>query len=261
MIGESETPAGGGPAEAFSGYYVRLENFEGPLDLLLHLIKKEKIEIWEVSISRITEQYLDYLSVMEALNVEIAGEFLVMAATLMRMKSQRLLPRRPASSEEADELTEEDLVRRLLLYKQFKEAGEALWRRREVTGPRFPRGRKVSLPQDFEYPLEEVDLFVLAEALEAVAKRRRSEEPVHEVQLEEVHIEECMARVLERLEISGRVPFDELFEPGSPQILVAVTFLAILELARQQVVMLLQERTFGRIWVLERSRVHSLLTT
>jgi len=232
-------------------YLVRLDNFEGPLDLLLHLIKQDEIEIWEISISRIARQYVEYLELMEALNIEIAGEFLVMAATLMRIKSQGLLPRPVIPGEGDDEpVTEEELIQRLLTYKLFKEAAGALKKRQEEAGPRFPRGHNPQLPEDYQYPLQTVDLFSLTEALRNIERRGPREETVHEVHLEDVRLEDQVAFVLSRLEeTGGRVTFRGLFRPDSGRLEFAVTFLAILELARQQVITLMQDLPFTEIWI------------
>ncbi|MCK4303259.1 MAG: segregation/condensation protein A [Candidatus Eisenbacteria sp.] len=235
-------------------YLVRMDNFEGPLDLLLHLIKQDEIEIWEVSIARITRQYVEYLELMEALNIEVASEFLLMAASLMRIKSQRLLPRPVVAGEDDDHpQTEEELIQRLLTYKLFKEAAAALQKRQEDAGPRFPRGHNPNLPDDFIYPLAEVDLFTLVKAIHEVEHRGRRREDIHAVKIEEIHLEDRVAFILSRLEeTAGRVTFSRLLEPGSRRLMISVTFLAILELARQQVIQLLQDGPYEDIWIISK---------
>ncbi len=236
-----------------SAYQIRLENFEGPLDLLLHLIKQDEIEIWEISISRITRQYVEYLELMEALNIEIAGEFLVMAATLMRLKSQRLLPRPAVAGDDDEILTEEDLIARLLTYKLFKEVAKDFRRRSEEAGPRFPRGHQPTLPSDYMYPLKEVDLYTLVRAFQSIETREAPAPAIHQVQLEDVRLEDQVALVLSRLEQrAGRLTFSEVFERRPSHMEIAVTFLAMLELARQQVVRLLQDQICGAIWIVSR---------
>jgi segregation and condensation protein A len=240
-------------AGAPGDYLVRLDNFEGPLDLLLHLIKQDEVEIWEISISRMTRQYLEYLQLMEALNIEIAGDFLVMAATLMRIKSQGLLPRPPAAGDEDEPTTEEELIQRLLAYRLFKEVAESLRRQQEDAGPRFPRGFVPRLPDDFVYPLAEVDLFTLVATLAQIEARDIPAPPVHHVQLEDVRLEDQVALVLRRLEEQGgRVTFGSLFEPEPRRLELAVTFLALLELTRQQVVVLMQDQPFAELWIMSR---------
>ncbi|MBD3235625.1 MAG: hypothetical protein GF330_02850 [Candidatus Eisenbacteria bacterium] len=251
--GQGDGPEG----EQRTAYRVQLENFEGPLDLLLHLIKEDELEIWEISISRITAQYLESLDRMRELDLEIAGEYLVMAAALMRIKSRKLLPRiEPADADEDEPATEEELIERLITYRAFKEAAALLRQRAEEAGPRFARGSRPALPDDFEYPLAEVDLFTLVSALHEIESRAAAAPPsVHEVQLEEVRLEDQVARVLAELETSGgRLAFARLFEEAPSRMEIAVTFLAILELARQQVIMILQHEAFDEIWVF--ARVH-----
>ena len=236
------------------GYQIQLENFEGPLDLLLHLIKSDELEIWEISISRITNQYLEYLELMEAMNVEIAGDFMVMAATLMRMKSQKLLPR-PVTADENGEvpLTEEELIQRLIVYKVYKEAAATLKKKEDVAGPRFPRGFTPRLPDDYKYPLKDVSLFTLIKALQEIDQKEKTAPPVHEVQMEEIRLEDQVAHVLSRLEqVSGKLNFTTLLSEDCRRLEVAVTFLAVLELSRQQVVSVIQDRPFEDIWVVSR---------
>ncbi|MBP7669548.1 MAG: segregation/condensation protein A [Candidatus Eisenbacteria bacterium] len=238
-----------------AGYHIRLDNFEGPLDLLLHLIKEARIEIWEISVAKITAQYLDYLRRMEELNVEIAGEFLVMAATLMRIKSKGLLPRPPVSDADDDQpQSEEELIQRLLNYRTFKEAAAALAVRREQAGPRFARRFQPGLPADYEFPLQEIDLYILVRTLHEIEQRRQTEQAaIHQVRLDSVRLEDQVTFLLLRLEaLGGRLAFHQLFQSGSRGVEIAVTLLAALELARQQVVQLLQDETFGDLWVCAR---------
>ncbi|MFH1145211.1 MAG: segregation/condensation protein A [Candidatus Eisenbacteria bacterium] len=249
----SEADGGGVRVEeAIPGYLIRLDNFEGPLDLLLHLIKAAEIEIWEVSVSEITAQYLRYLERMEELDVEIAGEFLLMAATLMRIKSKGLLPR-PAALESEDDQpqSEEELIQRLLTYKAFKEAAAAMGIRLAQAGPRFARRFHPGLPADYELPLQEVDLYALVKVFHEVVERGRTRSAaVHEVRLDTVRLEDQVTFLLGRLESGGgHLAFRDLFTAASRGVEIAVTLLAALELARQQVVLLLQDETFGEIWV------------
>jgi segregation and condensation protein A len=251
-----ETQIQSAPAAGDPAYRVRLENFEGPLDLLLHLIREDEIEIWEISISRITRQYLDTLAEAQALDVEIAGEFLVMAATLMRLKSRGLLPRpAPLEEGEARPQTEEELIRQLLTYKTFKEAAAALRRIEEARGPRFPRGFRPELPEDYAFPLADIDLYALVQAFAEVRERRTEKErAVHAVRLDDVRLEDQLAFLLQRLEeTGGQSTFSDLFPAPSRRLTVAVTFFAALELARQQVVSLMQDQPFEEIWI--RTRV------
>jgi segregation and condensation protein A len=240
------------PADGPDAYRVCLENFEGPLDLLLHLIREDEIEIWEISIARITRQYVEYLARMEALNVEIAGEFLLMAATLMKLKSRGLLPR-PAAPEEGDgePQTEEDLIRQLLAYKTYKVAAAGLRRLEEECGPRFPRGSRPQLRDDYEFPIQEIDLYALVRAYGDVQTRRTVREAaVHQVRLDDVRLEDQLTFLLQQLEVKGgQSAFSALFGAPPGRLTVVVTFFAALELARQQVISLMQDQPFEEIFI------------
>jgi len=226
-------------------YKVRLEQFEGPLDLLLFLIKKEEIDIYDIPISEITEQYLAYITVLEFLNLELAGEFLVMAATLMRIKARMLLPRETADEEEIED-PRRDLVQQLLEYQRFKQAAsdfEAMefQRRMLFTRPQLER-------EGAEPPAEEdYNLFDLMVALKQVLDR--AEKRPMEVAVEEISLEDKMDHLLERVQPGRRVVFADLFEPGADTVEIIVTFLALLELLRLGVLRFRQTRPFGTIHV------------
>lgn len=229
-------------------YQIRLEKFEGPLDLLLHLIKKNELNIYDIPIALITQQYLDYLGMMKSLNLAVAGEFLVMAATLVQIKSKMLLPvdEREEDEEEGPDPREE-LVRRLLEYKVFKEAAgqfdnrERLWReifhRSEGAAPAEKRGEAL---------LEEVTLFDLVDALQGVLARTTGRE-LFEITPENLTVRDRMNAILESLENREALPFLDLFEQTSQRLVVIVTFLALLELMRIKLVRVFQAETFGPI--------------
>lgn len=231
-------------------YHVRIENFEGPLDLLLHLIKKNEINIYDIPIALIARQYLDYLSVMKELNLAVAGEFLVMAATLLHIKSRMLLPANEAPDEEEDGPDpREELVRRLLEYKQFKEAAsqldgtERLWRdmfAREAPPP-------IEVQAD-EALLDDVSLFDLVDVLQEVLARHPEKRMV-EIIPDNMTVRDRMNTIIEALEGQDAVDFISLFEAASHRIVVIVTFLALLELIRIRVVKVFQSETFGAILV------------
>jgi segregation and condensation protein A len=235
----------------FKGHPVDLEVFSGPLDLLLHLVQKERIEIWDISISRITEQYLAHLRSLEALNVEIAGEFLVMAASLMRIKSQMLLPRPVLPTEDTDGMpvTREGLIQKLLEYRRYREAAATLRTLEEQRARCLPRGFTPALPTDHLYPLREARLTDLATYLREVVRRERSA-PLHEVQLEEIRLEDQIAHIVLTLsERDAPVRFTELLRRPHLRLEWIVTFLAMLELIRQRSIVVLQEEPFGEIWI------------
>ncbi len=239
-------------------YQVRLDRFEGPLDLLLHLIKKEEINIYDIPIALITKQYLEYLSVMKSLSLAVAGEFLVMAATLIQIKSRMLLPVEELDGEEEDGADPRDeLVRRLLEYKQFKDAArqlddrERLWREMFGTGP---------LPSDpapsRDLVLEQVTLFDLVDALQGLLTRLPSPQ-LMELVPDHVTVRDRMTAILGHLEGNESVTFASLFDAQEHRLVAIVTFLALLELIRIKVVRVFQRETFGAILV---TRAYSLIT-
>jgi segregation and condensation protein A len=235
----------------FRGYPIDLDVFSGPLDLLLHLVQKDRIEIWEISISRITEQYLAHIRNLEALNVEIAGEFLVMAATLMRTKSQMLLPRPSLSLQDGEEapLTREGLIQKLLEYRRYREAAASLRRFEDDRMQSLPRGFTPSLEKDHQFPLRPARVIDLATYLRDVL-RRDNTTPLHEVQLEEIRLEDQIDHLL-YMTTAQRKPlrFDEMIRRPDLRLEWIVTFLAMLELMRQGRIVVLQEEPLGEIWI------------
>lgn len=231
-------------------YHVRLEKFEGPLDLLLHLIKKNEVNIYDIPIALITRQYLDYLTVMKTLNLAVAGEFLVVAATLVQIKSKMLLPvdEREEDGEDGPDPREE-LVRRLLEYKKFKEAAmqfdsrERLWR---SIFHRVPPS--VANLREDETLLDDVTLFDLVDALQGVLNRA-PDQRLLEITPDHLTVQDRMNAVLEALENRESLPFLDLFEGCQQRIVIIVTFLALLELIRTRLIRVFQGETFGPILV------------
>ena len=228
-------------------YEVKLESFTGPLDLLLHLIRKHEINVSDIPIALITRQYLDYLHVMKELNLSFAGEFLVMAATLLHIKSRTLLPQADGLQEGENETDDprQDLVRRLVEYQQFKEVAgrlseqERLWRQmfhRETTPLRPVR----------DVLSDEVQVFDLLDALQAVLARTE----VHsflDVTPDTITVQDRINGIIERLEETPTVTFAELFDGEVNRIMVIVSFLALLELVRMKLVRIYQGNVFGPI--------------
>jgi len=232
---------------------VKLEAFEGPLDLLLHLIKKNEIDIYDIPITVITQQYLQYLEMMKSLNLDVAGEFLLMAATLLHIKSKMLLP--PVEEEPADadqEEKEEDpraeLVRRLMEYQRFKEAALDLSHGslldREVFTRRFLQ--EGILPGAEDALAGEVTLFDLLAAIKKVLQGVSPEE-FQEISLEHLNIKEKIHQIMEWLWDKENVTFSELFAGGTPRKEIIVTFLALLELLRLRMIKIYQAEPFGMI--------------
>lgn len=230
-------------------YTVRLEMFEGPLDLLLHLIRKNEISITDIPIALITEQYLDYLKLMKELNLDVAGEYLLMASTLLHIKSKMLLPTSPEEEEEGGEDPRAELVRRLLEYQAYKEAATELQRRPLLDRDVFIR----TVPLETEEPEKEekidVNLFDLLEAFRKVLERAKPE-IFHEVMMEQITVEERIQDILSLLQRENRsVTFYRLFPEQAPRKIIVVTFLAILELVKMKLVRVFQMAPFETIRV------------
>lgn len=223
--------------DGLDGYAVKLAVFEGPLDLLLHLIRQNEVDITDIPIQRIAEQYLETIELMQELNLDVAAEYLVMAATLALIKSRMLLPTEPGEEEEGAD-PRADLVQRLLEYQRFKEAAETLSKRRllgrdvwSVVGP--PPEKRPESEREIE-----VGLFELVAAFKDVLENATNADLKHEVETEQVTVRDRMLVVMDLLESNETVEFTRIFEmpgeaggPPSRPVLVA-TFLAILELAR-----------------------------
>lgn len=233
-------------------YRIKLESFEGPLDLLLHLIRKNEVDIYDIPISTITKQYLDYVKLMKDLNLEVAGEFLVMASTLIQIKSKMLLP--PQEDEESEEEAEDpraELVRRLLEYQKYKDAAQVLGGRellgREVFARTFPSPELAGVEVE-EAPLD-LELYHLIDAFQKVLARIPSES-FHEVGEDTISINDRIAQILELLLDRDLVEFDELFEGEITRDYVVVTFLAVLELCKMRTLKVLQKERYGAIWIM-----------
>ena len=232
-------------------YHVRLEHFEGPLDLLLHLIKKNQVNIYDIPIAMIAQQYLEYLTMMKSLNLAVAGEFLVMAATLVQIKSKMLLP---ADETELDEDEgpdpREELVRRLLEYRQFKDAARQLDDRERLWREIYAR-EPMPLPtvRSDEVSLDDVSLFDLVDALQGVLARLPAGSLV-EIVPENLTVKDRMNAILEVLDGKESVTFQSLFEGQAHRLVVIVSFLALLELVKLRLVRLFQGEAFGAILVM-----------
>ncbi len=229
--------------------------YEGPLDLLLHLIKRAELAPGDVTASIITEQYLEYLEVLEALNLDIAGEYLVMASTLLLIKSFSMLPHPAADdADEAEEL-KRDLVERLLEYQRYREAAAKLGERPLLGRDVFAGGGEAIAESDrVEAPLK-VSVFDLVQAMGAVLRKIADRLP-RDLELRDIPIAQCIPRVLEAIRRGGRIEFVSLFDELADRPLVIATFIALLELVRQRRVRAFQEVRFGPIW-LERGEIDS----
>jgi segregation and condensation protein A len=238
-------------------FAVRLERFEGPLDLLLHLIKKNELNVHDIPIALITQQYLDAIGLMQELDLDIAGEFLVMAATLIHIKSKMLLPR-PETAETADGEEEDPrdaLVRRLLEHQKFKAAAELLHEREQVRSAQWgrPDGRIAELAGEGYEPELEVDLFSLLTAFQAVIERARRR-PKVSLPAAQISVEARIEQLLARLSETEACGFEELFSDAAGRGGLIVTFLALLEMIRLKLVRVFQSGGLGPIRVYKRAR-------
>jgi segregation and condensation protein A len=234
-------------------YKVKLNIFEGPLDLLLFLIKKEKIDIYDIPISRVTEQYLEYLKLMELLDLEIAGEFLVMAATLMHIKSKMLLPQDETDLEaQEDEDPREELVRRLLEYKRYKEAAVQLQRMRDEHKDVFLRkgtGGKEKIVSDEGVDYFEASLFDLITAFRKVLKEV-PRETFHKIIKNKFSVSDKIHEIYHILAKQPRIYFSSLFQNANDKDELIVIFLAILELVKMREILTVQKGFFEEIEIM-----------
>lgn len=231
-------------------YSIRLPAFEGPLDLLLHLIRENKVDIYDIPIALITRQYLDYIEMMKELNLEVAGEFLVMAATLIHIKSRMLLP----VEETADTLEEMDprfeLVQRLLEYQAFKDAALGLREKEEEHEGVFSRRSAMEdeVGEEEQEFLFDVNLFDLIGAFKKVLETAPPE--VMEVTRATLTVKDRMSVIIETLQGAEALRFEDLFKDDFTRGHLVVTFVALLELLRLGLARAYQEREFGEIWVI-----------
>jgi segregation and condensation protein A len=239
-------------------YQVKLDSFEGPLDLLLHLIRKNEVNIYDIPIALITEQYLEYVKLMEETNLDVAGEFLVMAATLIHIKSRTLLPRPdPAQDDtEPEEDPREALVRRLLEHEKYKAAADMLHDRETLRGAQFGRSDAsvADAAGDAYEPELEVDLFGLLAAFRGVLERA-SRRPHMVLPPDQISIEDRIQQVLARLSETEACGFEDLFLDGDgSRGYMIVTFLGLLEMIRLKLIRVAQAGSFGPIRVYKRAR-------
>jgi len=234
-------------------YKLKLDVFEGPLDLLLYLIKKNDIDICDIPIATVTDQYMEYISMMKLLDLEIVGEFLVMAATLMQIKSRMLLPPDPTAVEEEEEDPRDELVRRLQEYQVFKEIAEQLKdkerERQKLYTRKIDEERRKELKEESTEVYFEANLFDLINAF-TKALRKFKEEPIYEVEKEEFTVEKKIHDILHRLLKEPVVLLWDLFGHARNRDEVVITFMAILELIRLKEIKVMQKRLFDDIEII-----------
>lgn len=235
---------------------IRLPNFEGPLDLLLYLIRREEMDIYDIPIASITRQYLETVELMKELDLEVAGEFILMAATLIQIKVKMLLPRDSSVPDEEETDPRADLVRQLLEYKRFKEVADSLTDIEDRQRRLFPRcyfnWQKKYRREEKEVVLQEVSLFDLLTAFKFVIDNM-PQEHYHEVGEIGPTVEEQIEYLNIQLQKKEQVSFMDLMKRLKNRVTVVVTFMAILEMIRTRRIMIRQNEIFGEIWIVKRT--------
>jgi segregation and condensation protein A len=248
-VDETLIPNGdAGFAESPDQYRVKLEMFEGPLDLLLYLIRKEDVSIYDIPIARITEQYLEYVRAMHQLDIGVAGEFLLMAATLIHIKSQMLLPQDPDAAQDIEDPRAE-LVYQLLEHQKFKGAANVLHQRATMEAAAFTRA---SMETDQNNPEVAATVFQLFEVFRDVLQRREAITEI-EIARDEMTMAEKIAEIKAVLASGEEVRARDIFERAGSRREMVLIFLAILELVKELAVRLKQSKTFGEIVLTRRS--------
>lgn len=230
-------------------YRVQLQNFEGPLDLLLFFIRRDELDIYDIPIAYITNQFFEFITFMDELDLGVASEFIYMASTLMSIKAKMMLPREKDEDSEFDEADPRyELVQSLLEYKRFKEMGAELGEMDLKTRETYCRGyHQLDIVDEAadEEPLRDVTLFDLISAYKMILTRVAHEEVVHRVEMVRTNIEEQSTYIIERLRTSGRLSFWEICKEAPSKMFIIVTFLAILEMVREnRLVLMVGEETF-----------------
>jgi len=233
-------------------YRVKLTNFEGPLDLLLFLIKKEEVEIYDIPIARITQQYLEYVAILQMLDLEGAGDFILLAATLIRIKAQMLLPKSPEAEEQEEDDPRQELVRRLLEYQRYKEVAEHLSVFEASERHFFGRGH-LDFDQDdvgewVDYSAGNVSLFDLMAVFKQVLMRV-PKDIQHTVERIPITIDEQVEYILQELHINKNLLFVNLLQRLPSKMYMIVTFIALLEMMRRGLVTATQSGAYGEIWI------------
>lgn len=239
-----------------SAYQVHLDIFEGPLDLLLHLIKENELDIYNIPISYITKQYLEYIEVMEELNLDIAGEFLLMAATLAHIKSKMLIPVEKNQEDDDEDGVDprEELVRRLLEYQKYKQAAQQLDTFYQLGRDVFTRKNqriKIKVPSS-KRELAQVSIFKLVDAFYKILKKIERDNSFHAVELEPIALSECINNISKAIQASteGSVQFHSLFKKAKSRLRVVVTFLALLDMIKRGALKVFQANSFSNIEII-----------
>jgi segregation and condensation protein A len=231
------------PDDVTDDLKITLGEFEGPLDLLLHLIRQEQVSIYDIPVARITDEYLRYLRVMQEMDIAVAGDFLVMAATLIELKTKMLLPRDPFAPQEEEDDPRTELVNQLLEYQKYKAAAQMLWSKATVEQAVF---RRAELETDKNNPEVSVGLFDLLKVFQDILARHK-EEKLLEIEREEISMAEMLERLRNMVMSAGELNLRLFFERSKSRRELVLAFLSVLELVRTTEVRLFQRETFGDI--------------
>jgi len=238
-------------------YKIKLPYFEGPLDLLLFFVKRDELNIYDIPIAKITKEFLEYIHLMQMLDLEVASEFIVMASTLMQIKAKMLLPKPEVESEEEEEDPRAELARRLAEYKKFKELASEFSKMEDEAGKIFYRGYFKNDARDYfdgdEEFLKDVSLFDLLTAFKRALEGAR-EAVYHEIETQNYKVEDEMENILNRLKFKRKFSFNEIIDSYVEKARIIVAFLALLELARLKKIRISQEEVFGELIIEDASQ-------
>ncbi|MBL7154708.1 MAG: segregation/condensation protein A, partial [Phycisphaerae bacterium] len=235
-------------------YRVNLDIFAGPLDLLLYLVRKEEVDIYDISIARITDQYIRHIEMLKSLDIDLAGDFLVMAATLMQIKSAMLLPKAEPELLGEDDLSDPraELIRQLLEYKKFKDAANLLIAAADEHKQRFARPDsivdKLSGRSEPEIDIEQISIWDLLEAFDSVCRATGAAVDIHHIE-DDTPIDLYQIEILHRLQSEGQLTFEQIFGPGSGRLVMVGLFLGLLELVRGKLVSAEQPASASAIYL------------
>ncbi len=235
-------------------YKVKLPYFEGPLDLLLFFVKRDELNIYDIPISKITKDFLEYIHFMQMLDLEIASEFIVMASTLMQIKAKMLLPKPETDTDEEEEDPRTELVRRLLEYKKFKELANDFSKMEDEAGKIYYRqyfkhdARDYYDEEEIYGSLKDVSLFDLISAFKKAFESSKEKE-FQEIEIQNYRVEDEMENILNRLKFKDSFSFNEILRDYAEKLKIIVAFLAILELAKLKKIKISQNETFGEIFI------------
>ncbi|CUS80310.1 condensin subunit ScpA [Candidatus Kryptonium thompsonii] len=235
-------------------YKVKLPYFEGPLDLLLFFVKRDELNIYDIPISKITKDFLEYIHFMQMLDLEIASEFIVMASTLMQIKAKMLLPKPETDTDEEEEDPRTELVKRLLEYKKFKELANDFSKMEDEAGKIYYRqyfkhdARDYYDEEEIYGSLKDVSLFDLISAFKKAFESSKEKE-FQEIEIQNYRVEDEMENILNRLKFKDSFSFNEILRDYAEKLKIIVAFLAILELAKLKKIKISQNETFGEIFI------------